>query len=350
MLGLVIDEHAVRLVCRSIEGSPGGALVELDPKAGAARARWPFPESLPHERSEGLALFADGGRFGFVYRVAESQGLAVGIGDAEGWELAPRAVPVAPDSELLGVAWVDGALELVTGLRERNDLVGVAVSRLTSEGLEQIAPRSPSQDLCTGREQPCEALAAQWTPAGGWSLLYRAWAVPSGPALLEAPLVGGERRVLRAGGETLFELRRQVDLTAAGVLGADSVRRRWRLNAGGELEELGDRGARGARFPTYAIAGGELRLEEVERVPGVALRRTVDATDVIVGLIGPGPLPLAVLVRVGDAPARVIGVVPAACRDLEPDGFVLEGSAGALTLVSPSGCWLALENSGRPLD
>ncbi len=321
--------------CTGGERYPGGALASVDPARGEGRIAWPMPAELPLIYSEGLLPGDDG--FGYVYRTPDFT-LAVAIAGAEGWRVAPRALPAG---HLMGMAWVGGALEVA--IRPDASAAGLppdpVVVRLDGGGWQErsVPACAPGQDTCV-------TMAAQHRD-GVWH-----WFVPQflldgqEPQMLDV----SEGRVFAAWPYS-YDFHGTTDLTRIGHFIRPRVRglALVELAADGQFLATGAAPDVGYRMTgNYEVVGGVLRhrdahWDDVAQARVTTLgARTVSirkATDDALVVADPGIGSAHVVARVASS-----GTVH--------QGVFLPRSDGGHWLVNPDGTYIALSEGLERLD
>ena len=137
----------------------GKSLVTIKPfeKLGVL---WPFPKSHPHQSTEGFAVSSKG-LIAIVYRTdSERQNLAVGLFDENGWQKLPKDLPNSAPSYLRAVVWLSNRLNIIYhGYSEEYDYPNPAATIVKVKKDDLSMTQFPSTaPLCDGYicHQPCQ--------------------------------------------------------------------------------------------------------------------------------------------------------------------------------------------------
>ena len=172
-LQMIVDGERAWVVCTGEDDSmPRGGLLRLEPALGVARGDWPIPAGGPELMSVRAALVGPDGRLGLVYRARDrgrSGGLAVAVATDDGWSRAPAIVDGS--DAVLGLAWVDGALEVAVrseGPPEDSPAGDPFVLRVASNGEATSVSTFARASICGELGRSCKVYGAYRPPGAPW--------------------------------------------------------------------------------------------------------------------------------------------------------------------------------------
>jgi hypothetical protein len=343
---------ALWTVCSPRDRLSFSALARIDPAAGEAHMRWPFPVALSNEHTVALAPGPDGA-LGVVYRYSNVNGpLAVAVAGPDGWTRAPITLDAGASSTPLGVAWVGDSLEVVVKGGEDVRAMVNAEPEVISVGAEVThAPFLSSGAMCEP-EHACSAGVA-FRSDGRWWV-----ALEGGPRPVNVAR-DGTRAPSRWPDDNAVMLDAHVDNSVTGVL-RRPVLGRLVLGQDGALQEP-PADPPPPFEPTAAWSYYDTDAGYLRHRPMWA---AVTPTFVTAHSLDGRPVALSVpesddnlrVIDLGD-PAKPRETIVAkatvySCGELQAGTF-LPRPGGGHFLVSPSGCYLAVGDDlsrADPLD